>query len=163
VIRHAEVRAEEALPKPAAQEQKLAAEPSAEEGPIVEEPSPFSYFCSDDGKAAREAANRKELVALFCGTARWNLSGGKYEFFAIPEDLASKLLSGKAITAEEKRMLARWIQSGEIAEVKTSWGWEYTLVKSKELESDMKEQIKRIKALREQAKSAAPKRPDYVV
>ena len=162
VVRRAEVRAEAQLAS-AAHEQKLAAEPSAEEGPIVEEPSPFSYFCSDDGKAAREAANRKGLVALFCGPARWSLCGGKYEFFAIPEELASKLLSGKALTAEEKRMLARWIQSGEIAEAKTSWGWEYTLVKSKDLESDMKEQIKRIKALTEQAKSEAPKRPDYVV
>jgi len=128
----------------------------------VEDPSPFNFFCADNGRQAREAANRKGLVALYYGNARWDSSGGKHEFFAISEDLATRLLNGEAITAEERRALAKWIWRGEIT-VSSSAGADLAKVASERLSMDIKRQLERINALREDAyRKVASRKPDYV-
>jgi len=129
-------------------------------GPTVEEPSPLSFFASDGGREAREAANRRELVALYYGSARWSLHGGKHEYFAIPESLAEKLLNGGTVCADEKRALEKWIQGGAIEATKEQDGFRVK-AKDAKLASDIQKQLNRIRMLREYRKIALRK-PDYV-
>ena len=130
---------------------------------LEERPSPLNFFSSDDGKLAREAANRRGLVALHYGSSKWNINGGKYEFFTITEDLAARLLKGGMVTAEEKRMIARWIQSGEVEVSNEDGGAIYAKVKSESLASDIEWQLKRIEAIRnEEYWRIASRKPDYL-
>ena len=135
-------------------------EPKEPPRPFVGEPITFSYFTADNGGDARRAANARGLVALFCGAAKWSLEGGKYEYFAITEELAERILSGGRITADEKRMLARWIQSGEL-EVSERNGEFYVKVKDKRLAADLKQQLESIRMTRA-FKDVASRGPDYV-
>jgi hypothetical protein len=119
----------------------------SEKADVEERPSPLNFFSSDDGKLAREAANRRGLVALYYGSSKWSINGGKYEFFTVSEDLAARLLKGGTVTAEEKRMIVRWIQSGEVEVSTEDGGAIYAKVKSEGLASDIERQLKRIGAI----------------
>jgi len=151
---HTVVRSE-ALSKPSESE-KLDVEERPEQ-----RPPPLNFFSSDDWELVREAANRRGLVALYYGSSKWNTDGGKYEFFTITEDLAARLLKGGIVTAEEKRMIARLIQSGEV-EV-SEGGVIYAKVKSEDLASEIEWQLKRIEAIRnEEYWRIASRKPDYL-
>ena len=86
----------------------------------------------------------RALVALHYGSSKWNINGGKYEFFTITEDLAARLLKGGMVTAEEKRMIARWMKSESLA-------------------SDIEWQLKHIEAIRNKEYwRIASRKPDYL-
>jgi hypothetical protein len=105
----------------------------------------------------------RALVVLHYGSSKWNINGGKYEFFTITEDLAARLLKGGMVTAEEKRMIARWIQSGEVEVSNEDGGAIYAKVKSESLASDIEWQLKRIEAIRNKEYwRIASRKPDYL-
>lgn len=111
--------------------------------PPTETPQAFHYFTSDDGRSAREEANRRGLVALYRGRSKWDLAGRRHEFFAITENLARRILSYGELTKEERQILAYWIQKGNL-KVEEEDGVIRVAKLSSGLKKDLKRQVMRV-------------------